>query len=107
MKSTTFVCALLAALLPLQSHAYTECPPVKLTKVWSDVNGNFFIGTVSDLNGTIDAVTNPPLAKPAIAVAIAAYTANRKVVIRCARDNVNCAAPSWSELIGSIGMAGD
>ncbi|WP_431287705.1 hypothetical protein [Roseateles chitinivorans] len=107
MKVHHVMGAALVVLLPLTTHAYTECPPIKLTKVWSDVNGNFFIGTVSNLNGTIDAVTNPPLAKPAIAVAIAAYTANRKVMIRYARDNVDCAAPAWSELIASIGMAGD
>ncbi|MDH0868222.1 hypothetical protein [Mitsuaria sp. GD03876] len=98
----------LAALLPLSSHAYTECPPVKLTKVWSDVDGNFFIAINNGyLNGSIRATVNPATSKPAIAIAITAYTANRKVIVRYSRDGVNCDAPVWDEVIGSIGMAGD
>nr|WP_297525508.1 hypothetical protein [uncultured Roseateles sp.] len=108
MKRTLFAGALLAALLPLSSHAYTECPPVKLTKVWSDVDGNFFIAINNAyLSGSIRATVNPTLSKPAIAVAIAAYTANRKVIVRYSRDGVNCDAPVWDEQIGSIGMGGD
>ncbi len=90
------------------THAYTECPPVKLTKVWSDVDGNFFIAINGGyLNGSILATVNPALSKPAIAVAIAAYTANRKVIVRYGRDGVDCQAPVWNEVIAAIGMGGD
>lgn len=69
-------------------YAYTECPPIVLTKVWSDVDGNFFT----------------PTAKPSIAVAIAAYTAGRPVIVRYARDGVACGGATWDERISAIGF---
>ncbi|OWQ86995.1 hypothetical protein CDN99_20070 [Roseateles aquatilis] len=108
MKRFLLISAFLLSSLPLVSHAYTECAPMRLTKVWSDVDGNFFIAVNGGyLNGAIRATANPALSKPAIAIAIAAYMANRKVIVRYSRDGVNCDAPVWDEVIGSIGMAGD
>ena len=108
MKRIFAAAALFVALFPFPASAYTECPPVRLTKVWSDVDGNLFIAVSGGyLNGAILATTNPTTSKPAIAVAIAAYAANRKVIVRYSRDGMNCDAAAWDEKIGAIGMAGD
>lgn len=81
------------------ASAYTECPPVLLTKIWNDVDGNFFVATGGYLNGMISST-----AKPAIAVAVAAYTAGKPVIIRYARDGVVCGSAVWSEPISAIGI---
>ena len=109
MNTKHFFGALLVALLPLTSHAYTECWGVKLTRVWSDVNGDFYISVRSDylLTGAIRAAAYPAGSKVAIGIALTAYASNRLVTIRYVRDNINCSAAPWSEEIGSIGMAGD
>lgn len=109
MKFKLIAGALLATLLPLTSHAYTECWGVKLTRVWTDVNGDFYISLRSDyqLGGAIRAAQYPAGSKAAIGIALAAYTANRLVTIRYTRDNINCSAAPWNEEISSLGMAGD
>lgn len=81
------------------SFAYTECAPIYMTKIWSDVDGNFYIATGGYLNGYISST-----AKPSIAVAITAYTTGRPVIIRYGRDGVVCGSAAWNEQITSIGM---
>lgn len=81
------------------ASAYTECPAMMLTKVWDDVDGNFFVATGGYLNGYIS-----PTAKPAMAVAITAYTAGKPVIIRYGRDGVVCGSAAWNEQITAIGM---
>jgi hypothetical protein len=109
MKFKLIAGAFLAALLPLTSHAYTDCRGVKLTQVWSDVNGDFYISLRSDyqLVGAIRAAQYPSGSKAAIAIALSAYTANRLVTVRYVRDNINCSAAPWNEEISAIAMAGD
>lgn len=93
------VAAAAAALLSCSmASAYTECPPIMLTKVWSDVDGNFFIATGGYLNGYIS-----PTAKPSIAVAVAAYSSGRPVIVRYARDGIACGGAAWDERISAIG----
>lgn len=99
MKVFRIAAATAVLLLCKMAFAYTECPPVVLTKVWSDVDGNFFIATGGYLNGYIS-----PTAKPSIAVAITAYTAGRPVIVRYARDGVSCGAAVWDERISAIGF---
>lgn len=100
MSALLRVAAATAALIFCNmASAYTECPPIVLTKVWSDVDGNFFIATGGYLNGYIS-----PTAKPSIAVAIAAYSAGRPVIVRYARDGVACGGAAWDERISAIGF---
>jgi len=99
MKVVRFSAVVLSMLLCDAAFAYTECPPIVLTKIWSDVNGSFFIATGGYLNGYISAT-----AKPSIAIAIAAYTAGRPAIVRYGRDGVVCGSAAWDEQITSIGM---
>jgi len=79
-----------------------------LTKVWSDVDGNFFIAMNGGyLNGAIHATVNSVLSKPVIAIAIAAHAANCEVIVRYGRDGVDCQAPVWNEVITSIDLGED
>jgi hypothetical protein len=99
VKTMRFATAVLAMFLCDMASAYTECPPIVMTKIWSDVDGNFFVATGGYLNGYISGT-----AKPSIAVAIAAYTSGRPAIIRYGRDGVVCGSAAWNEQITSIGM---
>lgn len=101
--------AAVAALFPLSSQAFTDCEGVRLTRVWTDVNGDFYISLRSDyqLGGAIRAATYPSGSKAAIAIALTAYASKRLVTVRYARDFINCSAAPWGEEISAIGMAGD
>ncbi len=89
----------LLLLLCKAASAYTECPPIMLSKIHSDADGNFFVATGGYLNGHLS-----PTAKPTMAIAIAAYTTGRPAVIRYGRDGVVCGSAAWNEQIISVAM---
>lgn len=89
----------LLTLLCNSASAYTDCPNIEITRIYKDVTGNFFIATGGYLNGYID-----PSDKAAIAMAIAAYTGGRRMLIRYSRDGVTCGAAAWNEPIGGVGL---
>ncbi|WP_157604919.1 hypothetical protein [Rhizobacter sp. Root16D2] len=98
-------CAILAlASLPMSASAFTECPGLTLTRIWTDVNGDFFIATGGDLNGRIPVAAYPVGAKPAVMVATAAYFARTKIKVRYKADGVSCGSARWDEEISSIGV---
>lgn len=99
MKYVKLANCLLFSAIGNVAFAYAECPPIILTKIWNDVDGNFFVATGGYLNGYIT-----PTAKPSIAIAIAAYSAGRPVIFRYGRDGVVCGNAVWDEKITAIGM---
>lgn len=84
------------------AQAYTECPPMTITKVWADVGGNFYIATGGYLNGMI--LPNTINYSQVTAIALTARTTGQKAMIRYVRDDVTCGSAAWNEAIYSIAM---
>jgi len=99
--------AALSAFLLCSTHAfgYTECAGLTLTKVWVDVNGNFFIGTAggSSLNGYIDAA-NASRYTTAVSIALTARASATPVTIRYSSNGITCGQAAFDALIIGIGM---
>lgn len=91
--------ALVLLAFPMKVFAYTECPPMQITKAYKDVGGFFFIATGGYLNGYIDAAD-----KGAFSIVFAAYLSGKPAIIRYARDGVQCGGATWDERISAVGM---
>ena len=99
MSIKRFAAAVLFLVFSDAALAYTECPSIMLTKIWTDVDGAFFVATGGYLNGYISATS-----KHSVGIAINAYNIGRPVIIRYARDGVVCGSAVWDEQISGIGM---
>lgn len=80
----------ITALVACSAHAYTECPPVRVNRVWVDVNGSAEIGFESGF--VITAVASQGGIKNLIAESTAAMLASKRVVVRLTADGVACSS---------------
>lgn len=86
--------AMIFALLALTScfaHSYTQCQ-VTIDQIYTGDSGAVYISYEGGGSVVILASDPNPNQKNALSVALAAFAANRKIVVRYNGDNVSCTA---------------
>lgn len=78
-------------------QAYTECT-VNIHRIWAGDNGYIFI--IYQGGGSVMIPPAHPDQKNVLALATAAFMANRQIIVRYNADSVSCAAEGVNDLRG-------